>query len=205
MSEDSISLSAPAPLSPLEATRELLGNDVILLPIPLRQKGPTFGGWNTTRIEEMSNPQYLARFTGNIGVLVGKASGNLCSIDVDSDDDFTAFLELNPMFRDTLQTRGSRGGNFWFRVTGDYPGLTKLKRVDGTDWGEFRATGGQTIIRGTHPDGMDWGSHADGQKFCPKVASPYWNRRRGQIHVGNNHRTHHRLAKCGRTSSRAHS
>jgi len=47
----------------------------------------------------MSDLNYLSQLTGNIGVLLGEASGNLCSIDVDSDEGFTAFLTLNPSFK----------------------------------------------------------------------------------------------------------
>jgi P4 family phage/plasmid primase-like protien len=127
--------------------------DVVLLPVPSKMKGPTLKGWNSTTIERMDDPEYLAQFTGNIGVLLGKASGNLCTIDVDSDDDFAAFLTLNPLLADTLQTRGSRGGNIWIRVRGDYPELTYLKRQDGSTWGEFRSTGAQTIVHGIHSKG----------------------------------------------------
>lgn len=40
-------------------------------------------------------------------------------------------------------------------MSDDYPRLTKLKR-HGKDWGEFRATGGQTIIHGIHPTGQKY-------------------------------------------------
>ncbi len=143
----------PVTLSPLQAVRELLGLDVVLLPIPSKQKAPVSKGWNSFTIERMSDPAYLAKFTGNIGVVLGEPSGNLCSIDVDSDKDFTAFLAMNPQFQETLQTRGFRGGNIWFRVIGDYPKLTMLLKVDNVKWGEFRSTGGQTIIHGIHPKG----------------------------------------------------
>jgi P4 family phage/plasmid primase-like protien len=142
--------------SSLDATRALLGNDVVLLPVPTKEKRPAVKGWPEITVERMSDPEYLAMFNGNIGVLLGEKSGHLCSVDVDSDDDFTVFLELNPRFQETLQTKGSRGGNFWFRVAGAYPDLTTVKCADGCAWGEFRSTGGQTIIHGTHPLGMPY-------------------------------------------------
>jgi P4 family phage/plasmid primase-like protien len=143
-------------LSPLNSVKELLGNDVVLLPIPSGQKRPTISSWPSITIERMSDPAYLAQFTGNIGVVLGEASGSLCSIDVDCDEDLEAFRALNPQFQETLQTRGVRGGNIWFRVVADYPKLTKIVSVDGEAWGEFRSTGGQTIVHGVHPSGVSY-------------------------------------------------
>jgi hypothetical protein len=116
---------------------------------------------------------------------LGKASGNLCSIDVDSDDDFTSFLELNPKLAATLQTRGSRGGNIWIRVPGDYPALTKIKKLDNSSWGEFRSDGGQTIIQGIHPNGTSYKRLVDAQpieiqfdaiKWLENVVLPWTDR-----------------------------
>jgi putative DNA primase/helicase len=120
---------------------------------------------------------------GNIGVLLGEPSRleadgrsfRLCSIDVDETESVPAFLALNPALADTLQTVGARGRNFWIWVEGEFPRLHKnvcwiatedheSKRSPGktikkgepdTDrpWGEWRSTGGQTVIYGLHPSG----------------------------------------------------
>jgi len=148
--------------------------DVVLLPVATGTKRPTLTGWNTFNVERMSDLNYLSQLTGNIGVLLGEASGNLCSIDVDSDEGFTAFLTLNPQFQETLQTRGSCGGNIWFRVDGGYPPLTPLKRIDGSDWGEFRSTGGHTIIHGVHPEGMTYQRLVDRPPMTVAFDSVIW-------------------------------
>ena len=140
--------------SPLALIRELLGQEVVLVPVASGTKRPTVTGYPKFTAAKMADPDYLTKFTGNIGVLLGEASGGLCSIDVDGDEDFNAFLALNPQFQETLQTKGSRGGNIWFRVIDEYPSLTPVKTVDGAKWGEFRSTGGLTIVHGIHPDGM---------------------------------------------------
>lgn len=109
---------------------------------------------------------------GNVGVLLGKASvleedgrtWHLCSIDIDEDVAVPEFLALNPVLASTLQTVGSRGRNFWVWVEGEYPELFKVhyfktdkdgKVTSAPDkdraWGEWRATGGQTVIHGIHP------------------------------------------------------
>ena len=75
----------------------------------------------------MSEPVYLKRLSrGNIGVLLGKPSSGLCSIDIDADDQLEPFLDLNPKLRESFRTRGARGANVWVQVLGPYPRLTTL-------------------------------------------------------------------------------
>jgi putative DNA primase/helicase len=120
---------------------------------------------------------------GNIGVLQGAPSileedgkrWQLCSIDVDDTPAVDGFVALNPLLKDTLRTVGARGCNFWVWVEGECPPLHKdlcwiattehdcvrspgkLIKVGDKDvdqpWGEWRATGGQTVIYGQHPSG----------------------------------------------------
>lgn len=141
----------------IAALFELLGGPAVLLPIPAGQKKPSDPGWQQFGDEEMSNPDYIARFNngGNIGVVLGLPSGGLCSIDIDEDELVEEFLKCNPVLRATLRTRRLWGCNFWVRVTGPYPALKpfhhsrllndhrKPRQV-----GEWRSTGGQTVIEG---------------------------------------------------------
>ena len=83
--------------SPVASIRALVGRDAVLLPITIGQKGPRFAGWQNTTIQEMDDPAYLRELeTGNIGVLLGEASGGLCAIDIDDDALVEPFLEQNP-------------------------------------------------------------------------------------------------------------
>ena len=133
--------------------RALLGMDVVLLPVITGQKRPAMTDWQSTTLEKMSDPAYLAQLaTGNIGVLLGAPSADLCAIDVDDDAAVESFMALNPVLRTTLRTRGARGAQFWIQVADVYPKLTKLKTRKGEDWGEWRADGGQSVIHGIHPD-----------------------------------------------------
>ena len=142
------------PATIVEQLRDLVGRDVVLLPIPAGEKGPRLTGWQNLTPASMEDPAYLARLNhgGNIGVLLGKPSGGLCTIDVDDDAALEEFLALNPALKGTLRTRRARGGNLWVRVQGDFPPLTKLITKDGRDWGEWRADGGQTVIHGAAQD-----------------------------------------------------
>ncbi len=136
--------------------RELLGNDVLLLPWPLGKKGDK-RAWKHLTAAAMNDPAHLRLLgRGNIGVALGQVSGGLCSLDIDSDEELAHFLELNPEIGNTLQSRGSRGGNLWWRIADPvYPRLKPLKRYE-KGWGEWRSTGSQTIIYGQHPDGHNY-------------------------------------------------
>ena len=144
--------------------RALLGQDVVLLPIEPGKKSPAIKSWQTTRIEKMSDAAYLGRLRkGSIGVLLGEPSNGLCSIDIDHDEDVETFVGLNPKLAKTLQSRGARGRNFWIRVEGNYPDLTSVTFEGEMDeagkpkkWGEWRSTGGQTVIHGKHPSGCEY-------------------------------------------------
>lgn len=136
--------------------------------------------WRTRRLRE------LYRSECNIGVVQGDASileeagrtWRLCSIDIDDTPAVDAFLRLNPKLTSTLRSVGSRGCNLWVWVEGEIPPLHKglywladadhesakvpgkiVKKGDpdlDRPFGEWRSTGGQTVIWGCHPNGNDY-------------------------------------------------
>jgi putative DNA primase/helicase len=132
-------------------------NQAALIPIPKGHKGPRISGWQNKTYKDMT-PEYLAQFDAdiNIGVVLGKASNNLVSIDADTDDGLKEFQSLNPSISASYTTKGSRGGNIWFRIQDTYPQSCKITTLDGKPWGEFRADGMQTVIHGTHPTGIKY-------------------------------------------------
>jgi P4 family phage/plasmid primase-like protien len=141
----------------VEAVHVVLGESVVLLPIPSRKKGPVFKGWQDTTLTQTQKPEYLRRLNqGNIGVLLGAPSNGLCTVDIDSDMELEVFLTLNPILAETLTTKGARGAQLWVKVEGEYPPLTKLKTDAGEDYGEWRSGGGQSIIHGVHPSGVPY-------------------------------------------------
>lgn len=123
---------------------------------------------------------------GNVGVLLGEPSQltengrtwHLCSIDIDDTSAVDAFIAENPKIAFTLQTAGARGRNLWLWIEGPYPKLAKglmwfaledheskaakgkwVKKGDPDPdhpFGEWRATGGQTVFFGKHPSGCDY-------------------------------------------------
>ena len=156
---------------------ELLGADTVLLPIPLKKKCPCFKGWQRLTLDQTQADGFTITYArkdisgnttsqdipykqelqqGNIGVLLGKPSKGLCSIDIDDDQAVEPFIRLNPSLQNTLCSKGRRGCNFWVRIQGEFPKTHKLKTGDGQDFGEWRADGGQTVISGVHPSGCEY-------------------------------------------------
>ena len=91
----------------------------------------------------------------NIAVKVGSSSSGLCSIDIDDDSQYQAFLNLNPALKETLQTKGQRGGNIWVFIKGYCPGAKNTG--PNNPWSiEWRSDGNYTIIQGMHPSGVDY-------------------------------------------------
>jgi hypothetical protein len=140
----------------------LLGLNTTFLRIAPGQKRPIAKEWQKLRPSQMTQ-DYLATFAAGegIGVSLGEASWSsewdlLFSLDIDHDDYFLKMLELNPFFAETLQTNGARGGNVWFYIRGFAPPSSVLVLEDGSKFGEWRGTGNQTIITGTHPCGKSY-------------------------------------------------
>ena len=122
------------------------------LMIPCKGKVPAIK-WRELTVKVMSDPDHLTILSHyNIAIVNGKKSDGLCCIDVDEEYFTEVLLEKNPLLKNTTQTKGKRGKHFWFRLKGDCSRLTPLK-YNGLDVGEFRSTGGITVISGKHPDG----------------------------------------------------
>lgn len=134
----------------------LLG-PALLLPWPVGCKGSR-KRWKHLQLIDMSAPTHLAELerAGNIGVALGTASNGLVTIDFDDEDYVEPFLEANPRLRTTLRTTAQRGCNIWLRCTTDYPRSCTLRNRSGDEIGEWRTNGNQTIIAGTHPDGVPY-------------------------------------------------
>jgi putative DNA primase/helicase len=139
-------------VTPLQRFTSLLGDDVFFVPCEFGTKEPLVT-YVERPFEGTKTPAYLALFDAmptNIAVYLGKASGGLCAIDCDADEDLAAFLAVNPKLVNTTHSRGSRGGMLWVRVAGEFPRSCKAARF------EWRANGNLSTIFGRHPKGMDY-------------------------------------------------
>jgi phage/plasmid-associated DNA primase len=139
-------------MTPYETTASLLGADVFLVPCEWGTKKPLVT-YVERPFEGTKSPAYLALFENeprNIAVYLGKASGGLCAIDFDADEDLAAFLAVNPKLAATMRSRGSRGGMIWLRIDGEYPPSCNTGHF------EWRGDKRLSTIWGRHPKGMDY-------------------------------------------------
>ena len=134
-----------------------LGCDVVLIPIKEGMKASAVNNWSKLdfgRTQASTYQQRLAKASA-IAVCLGSQSEGVCSIDFDDESAMTAFLGLNPNLKESLTTKGKRGCNIWLQVSGEYPRTKKLKRGD-CPIGEWRSSGGYTIITGLHKEGIEY-------------------------------------------------
>ena len=162
----------PAALTPSDELLALLGK-VVLIPNTPGTKHPISKGWQTLTQEAMHDPAHLrALRTANLGVLLGQASGGLCTIDIDDDRDVEPFLADNPVLRNTTRTKRVRGCNLWVRIVGDYPRFEFLQITDAAGtrpFGEWRADGHQTLIHGVAIDTAKGETVATAYRFLVKA------------------------------------
>jgi hypothetical protein len=145
-----------ARMNPAEVLKRL-EVDAVLLPIRRGTKRPNRKGWHKLSFPDTQelNYQRSLKNAPAIGVLLGDASGGLCSIDIDDDEFMQHFLSLNPTMRNSLTTKARRGRNIWVILKGGFPPSRKLA-FEGRPVGEFRANGNQTLIAGKHPEGLEY-------------------------------------------------
>ncbi|MEJ6579658.1 MAG: bifunctional DNA primase/polymerase [Akkermansiaceae bacterium] len=129
----------------------------VLIPIRKGTKASAVKGWSRLKFKSTQVVTYQQRLAAApaIAVCLGSQSEGVCSIDFDDDSALAEFITLNPSLKTSLTTAGRRGCNIWLRVTGDLPRTKILKRGD-EPLGEWRSTGGYTIICGLHPEGSSY-------------------------------------------------
>ena len=125
-----------------------------------RSKKPKYRYWRSLDYTKCRSKELLSLYDEhtNIGIVQGVPSSGLISIDFDADEPLKEFLELNPALKSTMTTSAARGANLWFKIQGNYPPLTRLKR-GGKIWAEWRSTGAYTVLHGLHADGMPYKSN----------------------------------------------
>ena len=140
-----------------EGILRLLEVDAVLIPIKKGTKASSVKGWSKLEFKKTQVETYQRRLDAApaIAVCLGSQSEGICSIDFDDDSALVEFIAINPSLKTSLTTAGKRGCNIWLKITGDYPRTKKLKRGD-EPLGEWRSSGGYTIISGLHPDGVSY-------------------------------------------------
>jgi hypothetical protein len=181
----------PPTLKDVRTVLERDGKHPVLLYIDEGSKRPLYTGWEKTSYEQTQSASYqrfLERHS-NTGVLLGVAD-DLCTIDADTESFMAEMIQLNPALASTLITVGERAGQFWLYVTGARPRKIEYLKVrkdsplalgakkietDGTvKIGEFRAEGGQSVVRGIHPHGMPYRWACSGPPIVLDFAEINW-------------------------------
>lgn len=72
--------------SALDVARSYLRRGWMPLPVPFRSKKPGFDGWQNFSVTEADLPRHFNCQPQNVGVLLGKASGDLVDVDLDYDE-----------------------------------------------------------------------------------------------------------------------
>jgi hypothetical protein len=134
----------------------LVGEDVLFIPEVFRTKRPSVKNWNKLTHDTLDD-FYWKMFQksivdgGNLSVLLGPVSGDLCTIDIDKDELVEPFLAVNPLLRDTLCTKGRHGCQFWFKAVDPYwNSVRRILNEKGDQIGEWRG-GQKSTIWGEHP------------------------------------------------------
>jgi hypothetical protein len=150
-------------IAPADDIRALLPK-AVLIPVRRNTKKALPNEWQMITLEQTNNANFTFSAFGqklhyasafaknNIGVSLGKCSGGLCTIDIDTDGELEPFLKLNPRLRDTLISARVRGANIWIQVEGEYPRNKPITTSSGAKWGEWRADGNLTLIHGQAMD-----------------------------------------------------
>lgn len=121
------------------------------VPIPFKSKNPGFDGWPTFRI---SSPEDFPNGPSNIGVILGKASGNV--ICVDNDDEIA--VELASQYlppTGMIAGRKNGGKTHWFyRVAGEFKKIAFKHKPTNQLIVEMLGDGQQVVVGpSVHPTG----------------------------------------------------
>lgn len=123
-----------------------------VVPIPLKEKAPRLKNWQKLRLEKSDLVQYFGKHS-NIGVLLGKPSGNLCDVDLDCPE--AAFLAPH-FLPETGRIHGRKSkpaSHHWLRSASAVK-AEKFNDPNGKCLLELRSTGQQTVVPpSVHPSG----------------------------------------------------
>jgi hypothetical protein len=154
-------------LSPLDIALEYISRGWAVVPVPFKSKRPAGDAWQNLRIPEAAAGQWFNGQAQNVGVLLGKASGGLADIDLDSAEAIT----VAPFFLPGTRTfgRASKRCSHWLYKT-ELAAIEDVATIKFTDTQkpakvilEIRIGGGakgaQTVFPGSvHPSGeaVEW-------------------------------------------------
>jgi AAA domain/Bifunctional DNA primase/polymerase, N-terminal len=135
------------PTSRLEIALAYIKRGWALVPIPFREKAPRIRGWTKLRITEA--PSYFDG-PGNIGVILGEASGGLVDIDLDCSEAVELARVHLPATEAIFGRQGKPRSHWLYRVKGNAPTIQIKDPLTKEMLLELRGDGGfQTVFPGS--------------------------------------------------------
>jgi len=132
-----------------EAARGYIARGYAVIDAPAGAKAPTRHDWPHARlIADDLDPH------GNIGLMLGDASGGLVDVDLDTPEATAAAPYLLPSTEMRHGRVSTPCAHWWFRITDRIPQTVRYRDPDGTTLVELRSSGCQTIVPpSVHPSG----------------------------------------------------
>jgi hypothetical protein len=122
------------------------------LPVPFRSKNPGFDGWQNFTVTEADLPQHFNEQRQNIGVLLGRASGDLADVDLDCAEAVALAPHFLPV-TGAIFGRQARPRSHWLYVAPIPNKVTFTNPVTGKRLVEILTNGQQAIFPGSaHKD-----------------------------------------------------
>lgn len=148
----------------LDMARSYLRRGWTPLPVPYRSKNPGFEGWQNFTVAEATLPKYFSGTQQNIGVLLGRASGDLVDVDLDCAEALSLARHFLPA-TEAVFGRKTRQRSHWLYVAPIPSKVTFIDPITGKRLIEVLTNGQQAIFPGsTHKDTgelVEW--HQDGE------------------------------------------
>ena len=146
------------------------------MPIPLGAKAPRIPNWPALRLTERDLPTHFSN-GGNIGLILGAASGGLVDIDADCPEAGMLAKDFLPLTGMMHGQASKAASHFWY-IRDSVPAAKRFCAPDGACLVEIRSNGQMTILPpSVHPSGETYAFDCDDApgrievaELCRKVA-----------------------------------
>lgn len=137
----------------LVAARSYCQRGWSVVPIPLKKKGPILRAWQTLRLSEGQLFQHF-NGTGNIGIILGSASGGLVDVDLDCPEAIEKAGQFLPPTEAKTGRASALSSHWWYRLSAPTPPMKFVWPATKKTIVELRSDGQQTVVGpSVHPSG----------------------------------------------------
>lgn len=134
------------------AARAYINAGYAVVPVPAGQKGPELRNWQSLRLTTAEVPRAF-RHAGNIGIILGKPSGDLVDVDLDCPE-ARALAQHHLPHTAVITGRPSSPRSHWWYICPDLQTRRFRDPVSHASIIEARGTGSQTLVGPSiHPSG----------------------------------------------------